>query len=74
MISVSLERPRPTGAHASTLMSPAGQGLSLGLRKYTGGAVGSMLHAIALHGVDYSVELQVYADGVSVFLFSASYA
>jgi hypothetical protein len=35
-------------------------------RKYTNGAVGSLLHAIVLHGVNYSIELQVYADGVSL--------
>lgn len=37
----------------------------ISFRKYTNGAVGSLLHAIALHGINYSIELQVYADGVS---------
>ncbi len=27
--------------------------------------VGMMLHAISLHGKDYSIELEVFADGVS---------
>lgn len=36
--------------------------------KYTNGAVGSLLHAIALHGVNYSIELQVYADGYQLVL------
>lgn len=34
-------------------------------RKYKNGAVGTLLHAISLHGVTYSIELEVYADGVS---------
>ncbi|ORY32292.1 putative oxidoreductase C terminal-domain-containing protein [Naematelia encephala] len=36
--------------------------------KYENGAVGTMLHAIALHGVDYSIELQVFADGYQLIL------
>ena len=39
-------------------------------RKYKNGAVGMMLHAVALHGVDYSIELEVYADGVGVLFLS----
>lgn len=35
-------------------------------RKYESGAVGTLLHATALHGVDYAIELEVYADGVGV--------
>lgn len=33
--------------------------------KYESGAVGALLHGTILHGVDYSIELEVYADGVS---------
>lgn len=33
-------------------------------RKYKSGAVGALLHGTILHGVDYSIELEVYADGV----------
>ncbi|WVR05861.1 hypothetical protein IAU60_002887 [Kwoniella sp. DSM 27419] len=36
--------------------------------KYESGAVGTMLHAIALHGVDYAIELEVYADGYQLIL------
>ncbi len=36
------------------------------VRKYKNGAVGMMLHAIALHDKEYSIELEVYADGVSI--------
>ncbi|WVQ97323.1 hypothetical protein IAU59_004434 [Kwoniella sp. CBS 9459] len=36
--------------------------------KYENGAVGTMLHAIALHGVDYAIELEVYADGYQLIL------
>ncbi|OCF39521.1 NAD binding dehydrogenase [Kwoniella heveanensis CBS 569] len=35
---------------------------------YESGAVGTMLHAIALHGVDYAIELEVYADGYQLIL------
>jgi len=31
--------------------------------KYDSGAVGSFTHCVALHGTDYSCELEVYADG-----------
>ncbi|RDX50191.1 hypothetical protein OH76DRAFT_1402655 [Lentinus brumalis] len=31
--------------------------------KYTGGAVGSLTHVIALHGTTYDTEFEVYADG-----------
>ncbi|KAF8587461.1 hypothetical protein K439DRAFT_1338061 [Ramaria rubella] len=31
--------------------------------KYKGGAVGSLMHVIALHGTTYDTELEVYADG-----------
>ncbi|KAI0027690.1 putative oxidoreductase C terminal-domain-containing protein [Vararia minispora EC-137] len=31
--------------------------------KYESGAVGSFMHVVALHGHDYSCELEVYADG-----------
>lgn len=30
--------------------------------------MGTMLHATALHGKDYAIELEVYADGVSHYL------
>nr|XP_019015095.1 NAD binding dehydrogenase [Kwoniella pini CBS 10737]OCF53876.1 NAD binding dehydrogenase [Kwoniella pini CBS 10737] len=33
--------------------------------KYESGAVGIFLHSTALHGTDYEVQLEVYADGVS---------
>ncbi|KAK8865909.1 hypothetical protein IAR55_001057 [Kwoniella newhampshirensis] len=36
--------------------------------KYASGAVGTMLHATALHGVDYAIELEVYADGYQLIL------
>nr|XP_031861360.1 uncharacterized protein CI109_003332 [Kwoniella shandongensis]KAA5528432.1 hypothetical protein CI109_003332 [Kwoniella shandongensis] len=36
--------------------------------KYESGAVGTMLHATALHGVDYAIELEVYADGYQLIL------
>ncbi|WVN90351.1 uncharacterized protein L203_105587 [Cryptococcus depauperatus CBS 7841] len=36
--------------------------------KYKNGAVGTMLHATALHGVDYAIELEVYADGYQLIL------
>lgn len=43
-----------------------GEGVADGSsRKYENGGVGMLLHAIALHGRDYSIELEVYADGVS---------
>ena len=35
-------------------------------RKYANGGVGMMLHAIVLHGIDYSIEMEVFADGVSL--------
>ncbi|ODO11709.1 hypothetical protein I350_00493 [Cryptococcus amylolentus CBS 6273] len=31
--------------------------------KYESGAVGTLLHATALHGKDYAIEIEVYADG-----------
>ncbi|TBU23246.1 putative oxidoreductase C terminal-domain-containing protein [Dichomitus squalens] len=31
--------------------------------KYTGGAVGTLTHVIALHGTTYDTEFEVYADG-----------
>ncbi|WWC86233.1 uncharacterized protein L201_001106 [Kwoniella dendrophila CBS 6074] len=34
--------------------------------KYESGAVGIFLHSTALHGTDYEVQLEVYADGVSI--------
>jgi len=39
--------------------------LKLTRRKYKSGAVGALLHGTILHGVDYSIELEVYCDGVS---------
>jgi len=36
--------------------------------KYTSGAVGSLTHAVALQGHNYSTELDVYADGYSLRL------
>ncbi|WVQ85028.1 hypothetical protein IAT38_007192 [Cryptococcus sp. DSM 104549] len=36
--------------------------------KYESGAVGTMLHATALHGKDYAIELEVYADGFQLIL------
>ncbi|RSH90366.1 hypothetical protein EHS25_000971 [Saitozyma podzolica] len=36
--------------------------------KYESGAVGTLLHATALHGVDYAIELEVYADGYQLIL------
>lgn len=36
--------------------------------KYESGAVGSLTHAVALHGFNYSTELDVYADGYSLRL------
>ncbi|ADV21110.1 NAD binding dehydrogenase [Cryptococcus gattii Ru294] len=36
--------------------------------KYESGAVGTMLHATALHGKDYAIELEVYADGYQLIL------
>jgi hypothetical protein len=60
MNSESPELLLPTGKLLFPCMEQAN-----GNRKYTNGAVGSLLHAIALHGVNYSIELQVYADGVS---------
>lgn len=32
-------------------------------RKYENGAVGTLTHAVALHGTNYSCELEVYLDG-----------
>lgn len=34
-------------------------------RKYASGAVGTFMHGIALQGTNDSIELQVFADGVS---------
>lgn len=34
-------------------------------RKYANGAVGTFMHGIALQGTNDSIELQVFADGVS---------
>jgi len=34
--------------------------------KYDTGAVGTLLHGTSLHGGEYAIELEVYADGVSV--------
>lgn len=42
-------------------------------RKYESGAVGTMLHATALHGKDYAIELEVYADGVSHHFYFLSF-
>ncbi|WFD26270.1 hypothetical protein MNAN1_001247 [Malassezia nana] len=36
--------------------------------KFDSGAVGSLTHAVALQGTDYSTELDVYADGFSLRL------
>lgn len=36
--------------------------------KYTSGAVGSLTHVVALHGKNYSCELEVYADGYALKL------
>ncbi|WFD18754.1 hypothetical protein MCAP1_000965 [Malassezia caprae] len=36
--------------------------------KFDSGAVGSLTHAVALQGTDYSTELDVYADGYSLRL------
>jgi predicted dehydrogenase len=36
--------------------------------KYESGAVGTFTHCVALHGHDYSCELEVYADGYSMKL------
>ncbi|WWC58750.1 uncharacterized protein I303_101294 [Kwoniella dejecticola CBS 10117] len=36
--------------------------------KYESGAVGIFLHSTALHGTDYEVQLEVFADGVSAEL------
>ncbi|KAL9940263.1 hypothetical protein V8E36_000968 [Tilletia maclaganii] len=36
--------------------------------KYESGAVGSLTHAVALHGHNYSTELDVYADGYQLRL------
>jgi predicted dehydrogenase len=36
--------------------------------KYTSGAVGSLTHAVALHGYNYSTELDIIADGHSLRL------
>ncbi|WVQ70968.1 hypothetical protein IAR50_000493 [Cryptococcus sp. DSM 104548] len=36
--------------------------------KYESGAVGTLLHATALHGKDYAIELEVYADGYQLIL------
>lgn len=36
--------------------------------KYESGAVGSLTHAVALHGFNYSTEIDVYADGYSLRL------
>ncbi|EIW72411.1 hypothetical protein M231_02972 [Tremella mesenterica] len=36
--------------------------------KYKSGAVGTVVHALVLHGVDYAVELEVYADGYQLIL------
>lgn len=55
----------PTGPFGFTV--PAVYELTLG-RKYKSGAVGSLLHGTVLHGVDYSIELEVYCDGVSLLV------
>lgn len=34
--------------------------------KYDTGAVGTLLHGTSLHGGEYAIELEVYADGVSL--------
>ncbi|TYJ56368.1 hypothetical protein B9479_002916 [Cryptococcus floricola] len=36
--------------------------------KYESGAVGTLLHATALHGKDYAIEIEVYADGYQLIL------
>ncbi|KAF8590585.1 NAD binding dehydrogenase [Ramaria rubella] len=36
--------------------------------KYESGAVGSLTHVVALHGTNYSCELEVFADGYSLKL------
>jgi len=36
--------------------------------KYENGAVGSLTHAVALHGTNYSCELEVYLDGYQMRL------
>ena len=37
--------------------------------KFKNGAVGSLMHVVALHGTDFATELDVYADGYSLRLF-----
>ena len=32
-------------------------------RKYANGGVGSFTHVVALQGINYSCEMEVYADG-----------
>ncbi len=32
-------------------------------RKYNGGAIGSLVHVVALHGDEYACEFEVIADG-----------
>ena len=39
--------------------------------KYTSGAVGSLMHVIALHGRDFFTEIDVFADGYSLRLVDA---
>ncbi|WFD32284.1 hypothetical protein MSPP1_003329 [Malassezia sp. CBS 17886] len=36
--------------------------------KFTSGAVGSLMHLVALHGQDFATELEVFADGYSLRL------
>ncbi len=38
--------------------------------KYDTGAVGTLLHGTSLHGGEYAIELEVYADGVSCQTFT----
>ncbi|QRW27420.1 hypothetical protein RhiXN_02015 [Rhizoctonia solani] len=38
--------------------------------KYENGAVGTLTHAVALHGTNYSCELEVYLDGSSILIIS----
>lgn len=37
-----------------------------GCRRYESGAVGSLMHVVALQGTNYSCELEVFADGHSL--------